>query len=151
MSAATPPLEHGHTSAGRILRFNMSDHQLPPVNPVVASTAGPVISALPTRPDIVTSPLRADGQTPTTGLMFMLTALVGAGSESSAEPTDPDGFIVTVWVRNPVNAQWGDTQAIQVPFGEWVRTFDFNGGDLYFQFAGFDDASNFLDLHLVEL
>jgi hypothetical protein len=148
---STQPIEHQHTSAGRVIRLNMGLHEFAPVDPIVATTGGPVVSASPTEPDIVTSPLRADGLVPTSGVMFLFKELVGAGSDGSAEPNDPSGFLVTVWVRNPVNSQWGNTDPLRVPFNQWIRTFDFNGGDIYFQITDFDDADNFLDVHVVEL
>jgi hypothetical protein len=154
---STESVEQQRSSAGRVERIPVSDglyRQLlgGPADPPSHNAA----PSSTTDPDIVTSPLRADGLAPCTGLMFM----IGVG-DTPFTPVNPAGFVVTVWIRNPITRTWGDSTPIQVPVNRWVKTFDFNGGDLYFQFAPADftprvglgaaGVSYQVDVHLVEL
>lgn len=103
-----------------------------------------------TIPDLVTSPLRADGLAPCSGLMICLTY---AADVSAAPPVPADpvvGFTVTVWIRDPVVRTWGRTAAFTTPGGEWFSTRDFNGGDLFFQITGAAGQGS-LFVHVVEL
>jgi hypothetical protein len=148
-----PIEEQQHTSAGRTIRLDVDPHAVAPVDPIVLGTAGPVIQA-GTPPDFVTSPMRADGLTPTSGVMFTLKSPAnGIPGQPAAEAIDPAGFLVTVWVRDSVTRNWAATSQIQVPYDEWVSSFDFNGGDLYFQLGGVDNTGvgAIIDIIVVEL
>jgi hypothetical protein len=110
-----------------------------------------------TDPDVVTSPLRADGQAPATGLSFMFTS-DGVSDDTAGLEATTAGFTVTVWIRNPITGHWGKTAPISLRLNEWAVTFDTNGGDLYFQFDPLSFLNGdlggmhaYLDVHVVEL
>jgi len=156
------PIDQQHSSAGRAIGIRVSgntapaptlDHAKPPTDLSVSSDGG----AGATEPDIVTSPLRADGQAPCTGFMLMLKSVGGLVLGFPAlVPATAAGFTMTIWVRNPVTRQWGKTASFSILYDTWMRSFDFNGGDLYFQVdvASTTLAANafgFMDIHVVEL
>jgi hypothetical protein len=154
-------VEQQRASAGRVFKVLTATHANPPTDPTWVPAVGltPASTTPATTPDVTTSPLRADGSAPCSGLMFMLKN-PSIGVFYGALPEAPEGFIVTVYVRNPVTDQWGSTGEIQIPYDEWWRTFDFNGGDLYFQIGGVAvppvgavgiNRPSAVDVHLVEL
>jgi hypothetical protein len=140
---STPSVEQQRSSAGRTERIHIlendavpqaSQHLNPPVNPPGTGLA-PM-----TDPDMATSPMRADGLAPTTGLAIAIhKPLAAVHGTTGLEPTTAAGFTLTVWVRDPVTRWWAKTTPFSIPYGQWFRTFDLNGGDLYFQF----DVSTF--------
>jgi hypothetical protein len=132
---STDSFDQQRTSAGRVTRIQSAFHHDPP--------------AADTEPDVVTSPVRADGLLPTTGIMVCLKLPTLA---PAAAPATTDGFDVTIWIRNPATLQWGDTVTFQTPGDQWLRTFDFNGGDLYFQIdQATIDTDGAMDWQVVEL
>jgi hypothetical protein len=144
---ATPASEQQHISAGRAIRLKIDEHQSSPDEPLAGDL---------TQPDLTTSPLRADGQAPAMGFMFMFKQPQETAAPVNFTPavaTVPaTGFTVNVWVRNPTTGRWGSSAQFSVPYDAWFSTFDTNGGDLYWQIAFASVASgNYIDVEVVEL
>lgn len=131
----TAKTEQQATSAGRAVRIQTATH-----------AAAPTDGAGGTSPDIVTSPVTPGGL-PMTGLMLLLKApTFGAAATSVAA-----GFQVVIWIRNPITYQWGATAQFQTPVDTWFSTFDFDGGELYFQIvAASVTGAGGIDISVVE-
>jgi hypothetical protein len=145
--------EKQHTSAARPVLIVFHSHADPPNDDTPDGGGDPDDSSSPppTDPDISTSPMRADGLAEATGFAFMLQS--GPSSDTlAAPPSAPAGYVVKVWIRDPVTRRWGLALSTQIPLRKWFSTHDYNGGDLYFQITGStDDTNSRAVVHLVEL
>jgi hypothetical protein len=136
--------DRSNASGARMVYLRIEDHASPPY-PDGTSTTLPDL-AQSTEPDVVTSPLRADGLGPCTGIMWMLQP--PPTGYTAAQPVDPAGFAVTVYLQDPVSRRWGRAGQVTAAYGVWYRTFDCNGGPLYWLIEGWADPPSLSTLLL---
>lgn len=153
MSTPVAPTEQSRAAAGRVVRLFSFPAGSTTIYPLPSGSFNHANAPTTTvSPDIATSPLRADGQGPCNGWMWMVTPKT-AGTGPAAQPLAPaTAYGITPWVRNPITKQWGKTTRTVADFFQWYRTFGCNGGELWFQFDTVDpDVSGAADIHIVEL
>jgi hypothetical protein len=88
----------------------------------------------------------------TTGMWFMLKR---SGyqpdlrfDETPAEPVSP-GFLVTIWIRDPVTRRWGACETFTADYDQIWVTWDLSPAQIYVQIANILNPG-FIDVHWSE-
>lgn len=95
-----------------------------------------------TNPHLIMSPKTPTGVV-TTGIAIGLKA---AGAEAVAS-----GFLVTVWVLQPIYGYWFKCAPVALQYDEFADSFDINPAGLYFQVTAASVAvAGSIDFHCME-